>query len=62
MTARHRAFGGSSFHFREDVMEERVLGRTDRPVSVVGLGTWQIGGNWGEVSEESALGVLEAAV
>ena len=62
MTARHRAFGGSSFHFREDVMEERVLGRTDRPVSVVGLGTWQIGGSWGEVSEESALGVLDAAV
>jgi aryl-alcohol dehydrogenase-like predicted oxidoreductase len=62
MTARHRAFGGSSFHFREDVMEERVLGRTDRPVSVIGLGTWQLGGNWGEVSEESALGVLDAAV
>jgi aryl-alcohol dehydrogenase-like predicted oxidoreductase len=62
MTARHRAFGGSSFHFREDVMEERVLGRTDRPVSVVGLGTWQIGGSWGEVSEESALAVLDAAV
>jgi aryl-alcohol dehydrogenase-like predicted oxidoreductase len=43
-------------------MEERVLGRTDRPVSVVGLGTWQLGGNWGEVSEADALAVLDAAV
>ena len=42
-------------------MEERVLGRTDRPVSVIGLGTWQIGGSWGEVSETAALDVLTAA-
>jgi len=42
-------------------MEERVLGRTDRPVSVVGLGTWQLGGNWGEVGETAALDVLAAA-
>ena len=28
-------------------MEERVLGRTERPVSVVGLGTWQLGGGLG---------------
>jgi aryl-alcohol dehydrogenase-like predicted oxidoreductase len=43
-------------------MEERVLGRTERPVSVVGLGTWQIGGSWGQVSESDAFAVLEAAV
>ncbi len=43
-------------------MEERILGRTERPVSVVGLGTWQLGGNWGEVPEEQALAVLEGAV
>ncbi len=43
-------------------MEERILGRTERPVSVVGLGTWQLGGDWGEVSEADALGVLDAAV
>ena len=43
-------------------MEERILGRTERPVSVVGLGTWQLGGNWGEVSDEQALAVLEGAV
>ena len=43
-------------------MEERVLGRTERPVSVIGLGTWQLGAEWGEVSETAALQVLGAAV
>ena len=44
------------------MMEERILGRTERPVSVVGLGTWQLGADWGKVSEAQALGVLETAV
>ena len=35
-------------------MEERVLGRTERPVSVIGLGTWQLGADWGEVGETEA--------
>ena len=43
-------------------MEERVLGRTERPVSVIGLGTWQLGAGWGEVSETMALEILSAAV
>jgi aryl-alcohol dehydrogenase-like predicted oxidoreductase len=43
-------------------MEERVLGRTERPVSIIGLGTWQLGADWGEVSETAALDVLGAAV
>ena len=42
-------------------MEERVLGRTEHPVSVIGLGTWQLGADWGEVSETAAVDVLEAA-
>jgi aryl-alcohol dehydrogenase-like predicted oxidoreductase len=42
-------------------MEQRILGRTQRPVSVVGLGTWQLGADWGEVDEATALGVLDAA-
>ena len=42
-------------------MEQRVLGRTGRNVSVVGLGTWQLGADWGSVSEEDALAVLRAA-
>jgi aryl-alcohol dehydrogenase-like predicted oxidoreductase len=42
-------------------MDERVLGRTGRKVSVVGLGTWQLGADWGQVSEQDALAVLGAA-
>lgn len=42
-------------------MEQRTLGRTGRPVSVVGLGTWQLGADWGEVSEADARAVLEAS-
>ena len=43
-------------------MEKRILGRTGRPVSVVGLGTWQLGADWGNVSEADAMAVLQAAV
>ena len=43
-------------------MEQRVLGRTGRPVSVVGLGTWQLGADWGNVSEADAIAVLRTAV
>ncbi|MBG6215850.1 aryl-alcohol dehydrogenase-like predicted oxidoreductase [Arthrobacter sp. CAN_A6] len=42
-------------------MEQRHLGKTGRPVSVIGLGTWQLGADWGEVEEKDALAVLEAA-
>ncbi len=42
-------------------MEQRDLGRTGRPVSVVGLGTWQLGADWGDVSEADARAVLEAS-
>ncbi|GAB2979676.1 aldo/keto reductase [Streptomyces pseudoechinosporeus] len=43
-------------------MEQRVIGRINQQVSVVGLGTWQLGADWGEVKEEDALAVLDAAV
>ena len=42
-------------------MEQRELGRTGRQVSAVGLGTWQLGADWGEVSEADARAVLEAS-
>jgi len=38
------------------------LGRTGRPVSIIGVGTWQLGGDWGDVTEVEALAVLDAAV
>jgi aryl-alcohol dehydrogenase-like predicted oxidoreductase len=43
-------------------METRTLGRTGRPVSVIGLGCWQLGADWGDVTEDDAMGVLHAAV
>ena len=43
-------------------MEHRPLGRTGRDVSVVGLGTWQLGADWGDVTEADAHAVLEASV
>ena len=41
-------------------MQQRETGRLGREMSVVGLGTWQLGAGWGEV--EDAAGVLDAAV
>jgi aryl-alcohol dehydrogenase-like predicted oxidoreductase len=43
-------------------MEQRSLGRTSKDISVIGLGTWQLGGDWGQVSDSDAEAVLEAAV
>src|SRR5690554_1830348 len=43
-------------------MEQRILGRTQRPVSVVGLGCWQLGADWGDVAEDDALTILRTAV
>lgn len=43
-------------------MEQRVLGRTGRGVGVIGLGAWQLGADWGQVSEDDAYATLAAAV
>lgn len=42
-------------------MENRKIARLGREVSVVGLGCWQLGADWGEVDENDALAVLHAA-
>jgi aryl-alcohol dehydrogenase-like predicted oxidoreductase len=43
-------------------MHQRTLGRTGRTVSVISLGTWQLGGDWGSVTEADARAVLDASV
>jgi aryl-alcohol dehydrogenase-like predicted oxidoreductase len=43
-------------------VEHRTLGRTGREVSIVGLGCWQLGADWGRVEDAEALAVLHAAV
>ncbi len=43
-------------------MQHRILGKTGWKVSAIGLGTWNIGGQWGEVSPETAVATVRAAV
>jgi aryl-alcohol dehydrogenase-like predicted oxidoreductase len=43
-------------------MENRTLGRTGRTVSVIGLGTWQLGADWGDVDPADARAVLETSL
>ena len=42
-------------------MLEHTLGRTGRTVSAIGLGTWQLGADWGDVTEADAFEVLDGA-
>jgi aryl-alcohol dehydrogenase-like predicted oxidoreductase len=43
-------------------MEQRTIDRLGRSVSVIGLGTWQLGADWGSVSPKDARTTLEAAI
>jgi len=43
-------------------MEQRRLGKTGRNVSTVGLGTWQLGADWGNVDPGEAQAILAASV
>ncbi|SIQ99737.1 aldo/keto reductase [Micromonospora avicenniae] len=43
-------------------MEQRTFPRLGRTVGVVGLGAWQLGADWGTVTEDDAMAVLSAAV
>jgi len=44
-----------------DTIEHHPFPRLGRSVSVVGLGCWQLGADWGDVSESDARAVLDAA-
>ncbi|WEX77846.1 aldo/keto reductase [Sinorhizobium numidicum] len=43
-------------------MRTRILGRTGARISEIGFGAWQIGGSWGDVSEEEGKRALNAAL
>ena len=43
-------------------MENRTFARMGRDVGVIGLGAWQLGADWGSVSEQDAHATLAAAV
>ncbi len=43
-------------------MEQRILGRTGRSVSIIGLGAWQLGADWGAVDGTDAMATLYGAV
>jgi aryl-alcohol dehydrogenase-like predicted oxidoreductase len=42
-------------------MEQRTIDRLGQTVSAVGLGTWQLGADWGDVDPDAARATLEAA-
>ncbi len=44
------------------IMKQKAFGQSGRSVSEVGLGTWQIGGSWGEISEDESLEILQTAL
>ncbi|NYF09988.1 aryl-alcohol dehydrogenase-like predicted oxidoreductase [Leifsonia sp. AK011] len=43
-------------------MDTRTTSRLGRDISVIGLGTWQLGADWGDVSEADARAILDASV
>src|SRR3954447_13577426 len=42
-------------------MQTRTMGRAGLDVSEIGFGAWQVGADWGEVDEDTALETLRAA-
>ena len=43
-------------------MDHRRLGSTGEDVSEVGLGTWNVGGDWGDVSADEGRAAIDAAI
>jgi aryl-alcohol dehydrogenase-like predicted oxidoreductase len=48
-------------HARWAAMNTRMFGKTGRTVGEIGLGTWQLGANWGDVTDATARATLRAA-
>jgi aryl-alcohol dehydrogenase-like predicted oxidoreductase len=47
---------------KELMMKERPFGKETTTVSEIGLGTWQLGGDWGTVTDREADLILQTAV
>jgi aryl-alcohol dehydrogenase-like predicted oxidoreductase len=45
-----------------DVLKQRLFGKTGFAVAEVGLGAWQLGGDWAPVSDDKAAAILTTAV
>jgi aryl-alcohol dehydrogenase-like predicted oxidoreductase len=43
-------------------MEQRQIPRLGRALSCVGLGAWQLGAGWGDISDSVAMAAIEAAL
>lgn len=55
-------FGAAAERTDAARLEQRPVHRLGRTLSAVGLGCWQLGGDWGDVDPSDALAVLHAAV
>lgn len=48
---------------RNDILPRRVLGKSDIPVTVVGMGLWAAGGDeWGETDDQKILSAIDYAL
>jgi aryl-alcohol dehydrogenase-like predicted oxidoreductase len=47
---------------RRTLMKHRQIGKTGFQAAEIGLGAWQLGGDWGEVADAEAMNILAAAV